>query len=110
MALDDHLHPATFTDWLESQLDQQQLRDLAHYGAATGWPGLTYYTETGQLYDRYHEEVWDALAEDAESLGYPHVPAFLASFRSASQVADDTTFRNTLIWYLAERTAYELTE
>ena len=110
MALDDHLHPATFTDWLEDRLDRQQLRDLAQYGAGVGWPGLTYYTETSRLYQRYHEEVWEALAEDADALGCASIPAYVATFATAPQIVDDATFRNTLIWYLAERAAHNLVD
>ena len=112
MTLEDHLErtPARFTDWLNDRLDREQLEDLARYGAAAGWPGLTYYTETGRLYDRHHEEVWDALAEDADDFGYPSIPAYLATFSTARQVTDDATTRNALVWYLAERTAQRLTD
>lgn len=101
--------PPTFQQWLEHHLDHDQLCDLAHYGAAAGVPGLIYYTETTRLYQRYHDEIWDALAEHTDAFGYPTIPSLIASFPIAQHVTDAATLRNALVWYPAEHSALCLT-
>lgn len=84
---------------------RQTWQDLATHGASGGFPGLTYYTETGELYDRHEEEIWTALEEDAENMGAENVLAFIATFGGAKDVQDLATFKNLMVWYLAERVA-----
>jgi len=47
--------------------------------------------------------------EDADNMGITH-SAFITSFNGAKNVSDDQTFKNLLVWYAAEKVAYELTE
>ena len=42
----------TFKKWLQANCDKGSLADLARHGASAGFPGLTYYTDTMQLYAR----------------------------------------------------------
>lgn len=98
----------SFKKWMQSNFTKGELRDLARYGANTGWQGLTYYTETAALYDKFHDEIWDALYEDAQSFGSKNVIALIADFGGADNANDDDTFKNLLVWYMAERTAREL--
>ena len=63
----------TFKEWLIKLLgptgydgNEGYLEDLATHGAASGFPGLTYYTDTCALYDKYIEEIWDVLRNIAD--------------------------------------------
>lgn len=47
----------------------QTLADINSGGADTEWPGFTYYTDTCKFYDENHEEIWEALSEDADMQG-----------------------------------------
>jgi len=96
----------TFQDWLKETLDPDQIRDLAEHGAAAGFPGLTYYKETNALYDRFEDEIWQALEDDAEAFGFKTPLELIASFNGAKDVHGDSQFRNLLVWYLAERIAH----
>ena len=102
--------PASFHDWMRAQFEPDELRDLARHGADAGWSGITYYTETAELYDRYSEDLWDMLSEDAEAFGSDHPLELVASFGGARQVATDAQFKNLLVWYGAERVARELSD
>ena len=62
--------PKTFRAWLTEMLDAEQIEDLARHGADTGWPGLTYTSDCVELFERYEEEIREALNEDAEAFGY----------------------------------------
>lgn len=100
----------TFREWMQAELEPDTIRDLAEHGASAGWPGLTYYSETGKLYEEFEDEIWQALEEDTDDCGYKHPLALIAAFGSAKDVHSDAQFRNLLVWYLAERTAAMLSE
>ena len=102
--------PTTFLAWLQETLDADQLADLARYGADTGWPGLTYTADCVELYDRYAHEIRDALNEDAEAFGYDNPEALVATFARSDMLWSDDGRKNVLIWYMAERTAREITD
>ena len=97
----------TFRAWLEETLDREQIIDLSEQGAGTGWPGLTYYSETSALYEQYEDEIWQAIEDDADGQGCTPL-ALIASFGGANDVHGDDQLRNLLVWYMAERTAYEI--
>ena len=100
--------PATFLAWLQETLDADQINDLAHFGADTGWPGLTYTTDCVELYDYYADEIREALNEDAESFGYDSPEALMATFARKDMLWSEDGRRSLLVWYLAERTAQQL--
>lgn len=95
----------TFEEWLRDTLEPDTIRDLAQYGAAGGFPGLTYYKDTGDLYDRYHGEIWEQLHEDTSNMGHENPLALIATFGGAAQVGSDAQFKNLLVWYMAEEVA-----
>jgi len=76
----------------------------------TGWQGLTYYKDTVALYEKFDDEIWKALYEDAETVGAPNVLQFIADFSGAKNVSNDAQFKNLLVWYMAEHVAREVVE
>lgn len=99
---------ATFESWLKANLEPSQIKDLASHGADAGWPGLTYYSETGELYEIYKDEIWKALSDDADEYGCQSVFEMIAGFGCARSVNCVETFENLMVWYMAERTARNL--
>ena len=95
----------TFREWMTESLEWDDIENLAEHGAAAGFPGLIYYSDTTALYDRFGEEIWAAAEEDAESIGHTHVLEFVAGFRGGIEVRSQEQFANLLVWYMAERTA-----
>ena len=81
----------------------ETLRDVASHGADAGFPGFTYYSDTGNFYSAHKALIWEALAEDAEDFGYDSVTDFVASFNTKAH--DATQFENLLAWYALERVA-----
>ena len=101
-------YAATFDDELRALWGEDYddtIADLARGGADAGWHGLTYYHDTTALYNAFHDEIWDALYEDAEEMGAAHPLALVAGFGGASNVGSDAQFKNLLVWYMAERIA-----
>jgi len=99
----------TFKGWLKANFSKQELGDLARYGANAGWPGLTHYADTCKLYDRFKGEIWEALLDDTEEFGYKNPFELIATFNGAD-VGSCEDVETLLVWYMAERTARELTE
>ena len=95
----------TFENWMKANL-KDYMQDLATHGAAAGFPGLTYYTDTAKLYAKFKDEIWDVLVQDAEDMGYSNVWELIASF-GGSDIGNATQMENLLVWYMAERIAQD---
>lgn len=99
----------TFKEWMLHQFEHNELADLCNHGAQGGFSGLIYYHETTALYNQYHEDIWEMLYDDAESLGI-HCLELVATFGGARDVHSDAQYKNLLIWYAAEKIADEVTQ
>ena len=100
----------TFRDWMLANFTKSDLRDMVMHGVDVGFGGLTYYSDTCKLYDRFADEIWDALWEDAQNFGfgYNNVLQYIVDNFRNSDVSSDAEFKNLLVWYMAERTAAEI--
>lgn len=93
----------TFKAWMKTNL-KESYQDIVEHGANCGYPGITYYRDTCKLYDKFEEEIWEALYDDAEENGQT-ILELIASFRGAKDVTSGYQFKNLLTWYMAERIA-----
>ncbi len=48
--------------------------------------------------------------EDAEAFGYKSPEAFVATFSRSDMLWSEDGRKNLLVWFMAERTAHEITE
>lgn len=87
-----------------SGLDDDELAEVAEHGADTGWAGFTYYTDTCKFYDEHADLIWEAIAEDAESMCVTPLE-MISGFGGAAGVGSDDTFKNLLAWYGLESAA-----
>jgi hypothetical protein len=99
----------TFENWMLDQFDNDTLSDLARYGAQNGFSGLIYYSETTTLYRKYKDDIWEMLYDDAESHGVT-ILEMISNFGGAKNVANAGQLENLLVWYAAERVAWQTTE
>ena len=100
----------TFSQWMAQNYDADELREIAEHGCSDGVTGMTYYTETTSLYDRFGEELWEMLSDDADDFGYPTALSFLASLNGAENVSTPAQAANLIVWYAAERVAQNMTD
>lgn len=98
----------TFKGWMSKNFNKDELHDLANHGAVCGFSGLIYYTQTNALYQKFHDEIWEMVREDAEGQGLDPLK-LISEFGGAKNVVDKATFDNLLVWYAAEKIAYEST-
>jgi len=100
----------SFKDYMKDIYSKEELQDMVERGCDSGFGGLTYYSDTVILHDKFEDEIWDKLYEDAESMGNDNIMAFIADFNGAKNVGDLTQLKNLLVWWMAEEIARELTE
>ncbi len=103
------IYAATFEKWVINTFSKSELSDIAYHGANAGFTGLIYYKDTCKLYNKFKEEIWKLLREDAEQAGI-NIFEMLTSFKGIKDVDTAEHFENLMTWYAAERVAYNLVE
>ena len=100
----------SFENWMKRHFSKCELREIAEHGADAGFPGLIYMSECSRTFDRYADEIWAWLVEDADSCGAKNAAELVAGFGRADMCGSWDGFKNLLLWYAAERVAHQLTE
>lgn len=99
----------TFKNWMLANFSKQELNDLANHGANAGWHGLTYYSDTVKLFEKFKDEIFESLVQDTEDFGYSNIYELLATFNKNYMPYDYAQFANQLTWYMAEKIARDQT-
>lgn len=97
----------TLLGWLKANFKKDQLRDMAEQGCVMGYAGLTWFTDTSKLYDRFEEEIWEIVMEYADNTG-EGFPGFVSVLSSPPETGYQ--FKNALVWFACEEYARRLTE
>lgn len=97
-----------FRAWFNANL-RASARDIANYGADSGFPCITYTADTIKIFDRFADEIWDMAVKEAECCGCKNVAEMVAGFRRSDMLADLSTFKNLMVWFACETVANELT-
>jgi hypothetical protein len=93
----------TFREYIKTEL-ADYLPDIARYGCAGGFPGLTYYKDTVALFDQYRDDIFEILGEMADGMGQ-NIPELIASFNGAADVGNFAQFANLCVWAATEEIA-----
>ncbi len=96
-----------FNKWFDENLSAAA-RDISEHGADCGWPHISYTSDCVNLYDRFEDEIYDALNDDAESMGYGNVEEMISNFGRADMLSWPEGRKNLLLWFMVERRAHEL--
>ena len=99
-----------FEAWMKANLDMDDIQGLASHGADAGWPKLTYYSDTCELYERFKPEIWEALSQDCDDFGCKNIFEMISNFGGAASVMSVHAFENLMTWYMAERTARRIAD
>jgi hypothetical protein len=92
----------TIKKWLlKEQLKGTLLiKDIAQNGCSGGVYGLTMYYETSEFYNQHQEEIWDEL--NYYAMEYKSVMEMLSDTNLGKYIVDDTTFKNSVVWFVVE--------
>lgn len=99
----------TLRDWLKANFTAGELREIADYGAGMGWHGLTYYADTMKLYQKFADEIWRTIADEADDMGYANVWEFLSHCDRVG-VSDVIQAENLFVWVAVEIIARRIVE
>lgn len=99
----------TFKDWLKANFDRSELRDIHERGADAGWGGLSYYSDTSALYNRFEEELWERLGELADDYGADGPVGWLNEYcKYGREAATPAQFKCAVVWVVAEHYAGQM--
>lgn len=102
----------TFKQWFKYNFTKGEMKDIAEYGAHGGFHHITYYNDTIKIYNKFEDDIWASLADDAEDMGMDIIAMISETFNQKSVMMIDsaTQFKNLMVWYMCEKLARELTE
>ena len=98
----------TFRAWFNANL-RDRAEDIANHGADSGFYGITYTSDCVKLFDKYDDEIWEMVTDQAESLGET-VPEMFASFGRQDMFSDVRSFKNLMVWFACETIAREIAD
>lgn len=91
-----------FYEWMKSQYDLDELKEIAEHGCANCAPnGMIYYDETERLYRMHSEELHNQLGEWIDEIG--ENPEFITD-----NLGSYGSFSNAMVWFVAEQYANEI--
>ena len=96
----------TFKEWYDENLSDHT-QDILEHGCAGGFPGITYYDDTVELFEEYKDEIFEVLADVAEEQGYENIYQLLGTFNGDFMPWNYPQFANQLVWFMVEETARE---
>ena len=101
------LRDTPFRRWFRRNLKSSS-RDIANHGADAGYPCITYTVDTVKLYNKYEDDIYEMLNEDADDMGYGSPEELIATFRRKDMLSSPDQRKNLLVWYACEKVAREL--
>ena len=101
------LRQTPFRKWFAKHLKEES-RGIAEHGADAGWAEITYTSDTVKLYNRFEEDIYEMLNEDADEMGYDSPEALIATFRRKDMLSTPDMRKNLLVWFACEKVAREM--
>lgn len=104
-----------FEKWFNENL-RESASDIASYGADQGYPHITYYSDTTELYDKYESDIQDMLQELAEGLGESKLSLIqgfnrqdmLQGFYNTLELDDQA--KCLLVWFACEELSHKVVD
>ncbi len=94
--------------WVIEQYEPNEREEIVNHGCVSGAAhGAIYYHETVELYERFNEEIWNMLCDEARDQGCTIIE-LIAQFNGQKNVGSDAQFKNLLVWYAIESICSEL--
>jgi len=97
-----------FEQWVRDNLSES-VYDIVNHGVNCGFPGITTYHQTGELYAEFKEDIINILADEAEAMG-ENLLTLLSQGNMADSVSEVHTFENYVVWFAVEIIAHRIYE
>lgn len=96
----------TFRAWFDANL-KDSARDISRHGADAGWSGITYTSDAVKLFDKFGDEIWDILVQQAEDYGNANVAEMISGFARIDMASSLDSFKNLMVWAVVEKLSHE---
>lgn len=104
MAIELNINNAgSFKAWM-TRFSSGQLRDMSQNGARGGYDGLIWTDDVIDLYNKFEDEMWEILTENANNQG-ESVLSFVAQLRDANEIETPREFKEFVTYFCAEAVA-----
>jgi len=90
---------SSFRSWLKRHFTKQELKEMATYGATSGYCGLIDYRDMSRIYERFKDEIYECMLVSF---------ADLAEFTRRVEPRDIQDLEQKLTWLAAETIAWEM--
>lgn len=97
----------TIKEWVLKNYEESTIKDITNYGMIGGFNNLTTYDETVAFHDKYEEEIWDMLEQDAQNEGCS-IMELIAQFNKQDTIGAMYQLKNNLAWYAVERVCQQI--
>jgi hypothetical protein len=97
----------TIKEYILENLSPDEIQDVAKHGCSGGVGGFIYYHETSEFHDKFEDEIWDLLWNDADNQGLTIIE-FIKTWSGQKDVGSMAQFKNLLCWYAVERICADL--
>lgn len=95
-----------FRAWFRANL-KDSAHDIANHGADCGFPYITYTRDTVKIFDKFGDEIWDIVKDQADEVGDANIALHIASFRRADMLSSLDEFKNLMVWAAVETLSHE---
>lgn len=83
--------------YIRENYEADDIQDIALRGCVNGFSGVTYYSETTDLYNKFHKDIWDMLWDISEEQGITQMK-LISNLIGQDNVGSDAQFKNHLVW------------
>jgi len=90
-------------------------QDIANNGADAGYPHITYYSDTTELFDKFEGDILAMLSDCTESIGYTSNIELIKTFNKQDMLEGfyetlrhDDTSKCLLVWFACEELSHQL--
>lgn len=95
----------SFRDWMKANYNKSELIAMVDRGLQIGFHDICTTYETNKLYDRFSLEIWEFMRQEA---GSKDLLEYIAKALNGYGVDDEESFKNAMVWYVAEGIAWLL--
>ena len=90
-------------DWLLETQERSTIKDAAEQGCSGGTISeLIYYADTSAFYEKYQDEIWRRLGDQADDLSADSILPLISTFTGVKDVGSPLQLKNLLAWWAAE--------
>lgn len=104
---------SNFQTWFDKNL-KEEAKDISNHGAGAGFPHITYYSDTTEIFDEHENDILEMLAECADSQGIK-TTELMASFGRSEMfegffntLKHDDQSKQLLVWFGVEELSHRL--